>query len=629
VAQYSPSHGVKPGVRAHIYFTLYDSVDPRVIESWITELNLTSDLLSNQVTLSKSNLALTYPLDRVASRNGRIVYITPPTCIGFDDPVKDRIVCVDKSHSLLSFNFSGRSPAEIARMVRDRVNNLRDFVGLRVSKKESHVNVRSDGVEVLDDSLIDQGIVTSWKADNDRFMRVNINGGDSWAYYYHRDQENPLLHNFKGEPSFRLSKFDPAFYDEHVVPHFEELQKSRPRPFVFRDRFTDKYFCGLRKDIDIVEQPMPVGSRDKIEDYFLMHAGVSLPHHIETWDRVFDPTREGQWFEDERVFNTWRRTKYQEYTLGGSKIPSGIERIIRHVTGDDDETFDHFINWLAYIQQTRRKPGTAWVLHGVPGTGKGLLFHYIIRPIFGEDYCHTKQLRDLKDRFNGWMEQSLFVNIDEANADDVGFEGKEIVNALKNWITEPNIAVRHMQATSVSRPSFINFIFTTNDFGVLPIQDGDRRINVAPRQEAKLEITPKEIDAIESELASFSAYLSNYKVDVARVSQTMENDAKVALKEAARSSIDEFFHALHAGDLLYFVDGTHENTTEYSELATFKEAVEQWVADAKMGRPSRVTVPQLKAAHVVMCRDKGMKSNAFRSMAAKRGFPVKQCRHED
>lgn len=628
VAQYSPSHNIKTGVRAHLFFMLYDAVDPRVVESWLVEMNLTNDILSNQVTLSNSNLALNYPLDRVASRNGRIVYITPPTCVGFDDPVGRRITSRKKKNDRLSFNFAAMSPSEISRKVRERVNKMRADAGLRVSKKEDHIRVNAEGLEILDDSLVERGYVTSWMEDNDKFMRCNINGGDSYAYYYHRDTENPYLHNFKGEPAIRLKIFDPEYFKDHVQPHYEELRKNRPRPFVFLDHSTAKWYVGTRKDQEILRQPAEFGSMMKIEHFFSDN-GSAPPAVVQTWDRKFDPTFFNQWNQDERVFNTWRPTEYQQNTLHTSHMPPICERVIRHALGGCDETFEHFINWLAFIQQSRTKPGTAWVVHGVPGTGKGLLYHYIISPIFGTDYCETKQLKDLKDRFNGWMEQCLFVNIDEANSDDVGYEGKEIVNALKNWITEPVISVRHMQATASMRRSFINFIFTTNDHGVLPIQEGDRRINVAPRQEKKLEITDLEVATLKEELSRMSAYLTSYKVDKVAARKPLENQAKEDLKTAARSSIDEFFHAVSDGDLQFFIDGTFEDSNEYGAVSEFKAAVDIWIDDAKNGRPSQITVPQLKAANIVMCRDKGMKSSAFKSMAAKRGHPVAKRREGD
>lgn len=629
IVQYSPSQGIKPGLRCHIYFLLYDPVSADQITTWLTWQNVNHAELSNQVTLSKSNMALTYPLDRVASQNGRIIYIAPPECVGFSDSVTERINLVEKQHDRLSFGFVAPSPAEVRARVRDLVNQLRDTRGLAKRNQKEHITIRGDGTEILKDDLIEQGRITSWEEDNDRFMRCNINGGDSLAYFYHRDQENPYLHNFKGEPSLRLSKFDAEFYRQHVVPHFERLQKGMPRPFVFRDRATDKYFTGLRKDQEILEQPVVIGAGDKkIGDFFTQH-GAAPPAIIETWDRIFIPTEALQWLQDDRVFNTWRLSEYMGNALYASAVPPITEKILRHVTGNDTEAYDHFVNWLAYIVQTRRKTGTAWVLHGVPGTGKGLLFHQIITPILGLDYCAAKQMKDLTDRFNGWMEQCIVCNIDEANAEDLSFEGRAVVNSLKNWITEPAISIRHMQATAVIRSSYINFIFTTNDFGVLPIQDGDRRFNVAPRQEVPIDISLAEIDAIKSELASFAAYLLTYEVDFKAVARPLFNEAKDMLKQAARSSIDEFFHAARVGDLMYFVEGTHEDSSEYSALATFKEAAARWVEDAKHDRSSLVSIPELKAAHVVMCRDKGIKSGAFKSMSAKRNFPPGRPRLEE
>lgn len=630
VVQYSPSQGIKPGVRAHLFFMLGQPIDAQGVESWIVDLNLSHQVLSSDISLSSSGTALSYPLDRVASRNSRIVYIAPPECVGFDDPVTERIQAVEKEYERVHLHYPEKTPAQIAHLVRDKVNELRAAANLPVSRKKEHTRIGEDGKEYLADDLVERGRITSWEPDNDRFMRCNINGGDSFAYYYHRDQENPYLHNFKGEPAIRLKEFDPQFYAEHVVPHFEELSKNRERPFVFRDKLTDKYYIGTRKDKEIVEQPNVVGSSEKkIGDYFIQMGATSPPAVIQSWTRMFDPRVFDQWNEDTKIFNTWKPTEYQQNTLFSSAIPPTIERVIRHVTGNDEETFEHFINWVACIQQTREKTGTAWVLHGVPGTGKGLLFNYILRPIFGQSYCQIRQIKDLKDRFNGWMEQCILCNIDEANAEDLSYEAKEVVNALKNWITEPKITVRHMQAMPYDAWSFINFIFTTNDFGILPIQEGDRRMNVAPRQMVKLEITPEDVEKLEQELQQFSNYLMHYKYDAQRARTPMESKAKQELKEAAMTSIEEFFHAAAHGDLAYFIDGLDEDTSEYGAAATFKQAVAQWIDDAKAGRPSQVTVPQLKAAHVVMCRDKGMKSGHFKSMAAKRGFPAGMRRQGD
>ena len=622
VIQHSPSSGIKPGVRTHLFFLLYDAVDVRSVSAWLKYTNLVTKQLSDQVTLSNNSMALSLKLDWVANNNGRIIYITPPGCEGFSDPVAKRIELVEKKYDRLSFNFAAIGSAQMRAKYKERLNDLRSDAGLSISRKEDYYVLRNDKEYVVD-SLVEPARITDPVPDNDLFMRCNLDGGDSLAYYYHRN--NPTyLYNFKGEPAVRMKLCDPDFFDRVAKPDMEALRAKDNRPFAFRDRVTDKYYVGIRKGEEIVEQPHVIGSRDKMEHYFMQFGQTSPPDPITTWDMTFDPTSEAQYLPDEGKFNAWRPTEYQQNAMYKSLIPLTINKVIAHVVGDDPDSYHHFLNWLAYIYQNRTKAGTAWVLHGVPGTGKGLLFNSIIVPVFGRDYCQSKMIKDLADKFNGWMDQCIFANIDETNSADARSEATATMNALKNWITEPYISIRQMQTTAVMRNSYVNFIFTTNDFGILPIQDGDRRFNVAPRQETPIKITADEISALKSELLDFAGYLQSYKVDSAKAHTPLENQAKSALKLAAQSSIDEFFQAIRDCDLEFFIHGMDETTTEYESLSQFKVAVAQWMEDAKEGKASDVSVAIMKHAHVVMCRDKAMKDGAFRSMAAKKGYAPKR-----
>jgi len=624
IVQHSPSSGIKPGIRVHIFFMLFDEVDVGSVSAWLKYTNLETQLLSDQITLSKNSMALSLKLDWVANNNGRIVYITPPVCKNFSDPVTDRISLVTKKYDSVSFNFAAIGSSQMRAKYKAKINELRAAVGLKVSRKDDFYVIRNDKEYVVD-ALVEAARITNPEADNDYFMRCNLDGGDSLAYYYHRN--NPVyLYNFKGEPAVRLKLVDPEYYDRVAKPDMEKLNEKNDRPFIFRDDATDKYFIGIRKENLVVKQPQEIGALNKIEDYFMQFGNTSPPSPIPTWDRIFDPTQDYQWDSNNHSFNTWRPSVYQNNALYQASPPDTINRLVEWVVGNDKETYDHFMNWLAYIYQNRDKSGTAWVLHGCPGTGKGVLFNNVIRPIFGNDYCQTKQIRDLRDSFNGWMENAMFVNIDEANAEDVGREAKEIVNALKQWITDPIMSIRHMRATAVNRRSFINFIFTTNDFGILPIQDGDRRFNVAPRQELPISLSPDDLDSIKGELQDFAGYLSGYEVNEIQAHTPLANAAKVDLKDAAESSLDTFFRACREGDLRYFTDGTDESTGEHESMAVFRLAVDQWIDDVKHDRPSQVTNTQLKHAHIILCREKGMKSGAFKSMCAKRGFGMKRRR---
>lgn len=594
IVQHSPSSGIKPGVRVHIFFLLDAAVSPRMVSTWLKWQNLATQQLRDQVTLSNSEYALSLKLDWVANNNGRIVYITAPECTNFNDPVTDRINIVEKEHDILSFNFGAVSIEKINVDYQALLAVLRDKAGLPVSKKKEYFRYVGDKV-YLDKDLVQPGAITGYIEDNDLFMRCNLNGGDSEAYFYHRN--NPkYLHNFKGEPSIPLEQLDKHHYDTIAKPWADKLQEKGIQPFVFRDRASDKYFIGKRREDKVTEQPNVIGSRDKIDDYYA-DVGMAPPDPIPPWNRMFDPTLEAQYNAEERIFNTWCPTDIMKEATFRSASPRVITKVITHATGSDVVAYNRFINWLAFIYQNRTKSGTAWILHGVPGTGKGLVTQHIIPGIFGNDYCVTQQVRDLKQVFNGWIEKAMFVTIDEANTDDAGMESKAIVEALKLWITEKYISIRHMQQTARMCRNFSNFIFTSNDFGVLPIRPGDRRFNVAPRQNTPLEITPAEVAELRRELPQFAGYLLGYKVDKAMAHSPLSNDAKTEIVEFKLSSIEEFVRAIQDGDLIWFVDNWNRGQPT-QEGTRIDEIVIGWIKDFKAGNASLIAVKDLNLIYV-------------------------------
>ncbi len=596
IVQHSPSSGIKPGVRVHIFFLLDAAVSTRMVSTWLKWQNLATQQLRDQVTLSNSEYALNLKLDWVANNNGRIVYITAPECNGFSDPVTDRISVVTKKYDLLSFNFGAVSIEKINIDYQALLAVLRDKAGLPVSKKKEYFRYVGDKV-FLHKDLVQPGAITHYIEDNDLFMRCDLNGGDSEAYYYHRN--NPkYLHNFKGEPSIPLEQLDKHHYDTVAKPWADKLQEKGIQPFVFRDYTSDKYFIGKRRGEEVTLQPNTISALKKIEDYYA-EAGMAPPDPIPSWDLMFNPTREYQYNADEKTFNTWSPSEIMRNATYRSKMPPVITKVITHATGGDPESYERFINWLAYIYQNRTKSGTAWILHGVPGTGKGLITQHVLPPIFGEDYCVTQQVRDLKQVFNGWMEQAIFVTIDEANTDDAGAESKQIVEALKLWITERRISIRHMQQTARMFRNYSNFIFTSNDFGVLPIRPGDRRFNVAPRQETPIAIDPEEVAELRRELPHFAGYLLGYKVNKAMAHTPMENDAKQAIVEFKLSSIEEFVRAVQNGDLMFFVD-SWEMGVPTPETAKVDGILNEWIDNAKAGEPSMIKTKTLLTVYAAM-----------------------------
>ncbi len=628
IIQRSASAGISSdGFRAHIFFLLSRPYSVAQIKIWLQYRNLTEADLATQLSLSKNAITLRYPLDITVNQNDKLIYIAPPTCVGFTDPFDDeRIELVSRENDVVSFDFPAPSSAQLNHLVTEQVNILRVATGL--TKKKLTMTRSKGGIEYLDSKSLDVTCqVTGIKLNSAGIVQLNLDGGDSWGYWY--DPEVPyFLNNFKGEPRVILKDLLPDYYQQAIVVAAQQQQAASDAPFVFRDWITDSFFIGIKDPMNKVLSAAVI-AKQNIGDFFA-EFGRSPPDPIPTWTRRFDPTNMTQFDTTRKLFNSWRPTEYMEKAKPIEDVPATIDKILKHITVDK-ETYDRFLNWLAFIYQTRTKSGTAWILHGCPGTGKGVFFNKVLAPIFGREHCVTKLMGDLKSNFNGYMETAIFINVDETRAISVGIDAVRVMGAVKNWITEPVMSIEAKQQNQRMSESFINFIFTTNDLDSLPIEAGDRRFNVAPRQETPIELSAQEVEEfIPLELQAFAGFLLQYKVDAVTVRSTLANEAKEALRKATLTSIDEFCLAVRTGDITYFADGTDEPTQFYAEKDRFKGYVTTWLEDAKLGRPSHITVPMLRDAfNVMLSGHDGMKSGKFKSMMFKRALPVKQCRVGD
>jgi hypothetical protein len=256
---------------------------------------------------------------------------------------------------------------------------------------------------------------------------------------------------------------------------------------------------------------------------------------------------------------------------------------------------DHFTNWLAWIFQTRGKSGTAWVMHGIEGTGKGVLYSKILVPLFGERYCVLKQLRDLDDKFNSELEQNLIFVLDEARMSSQQNAGRTI-GQLKSLITETFLSVRAMRTNATQVKNYSNFMFFSNEHDALEISETDRRFNVAPRQEHKLQITPAEIDAIDTELQEFASYLQAYPANEARAKTALDNEAKQLMRHASQDAFEQLCQALIDGNLEYFmlfINAELPINQDIQRHSGYKQVMKAWYE--AINQPLFASVDQLDA----------------------------------
>jgi hypothetical protein len=184
-----------------------------------------------------------------------------------------------------------------------------------------------------------------------------------------------------------------------------------------------------------------------------------------------------------------------------------------------------------------------------------VLFHQILRPLFGRAHAVQKRAMELGSQFNGWMEQALVAFIDEMNADMfTSTNAKAVESDLKTMITEPTASIRRMRTDSYEVKNYTAFIFSSNEKRPVSIPMGDRRFNVAKYQENKLQITQQEIDGIEHELEAFAHLLSTYKASFDKARTVLQTEDRVEIQRRSITSVDELCGALVTGDLMLLWD---------------------------------------------------------------------------
>ena len=602
IAQASASLGLKANkISLHLFFLLSHTVQPRALKEWLRTLNYEIDFLADQLNLSANGQSISYPLDVSLADNSKLVYIGTPKFTGIQDPVTgDRFVKIDRGSPTLDISHLMKdvNPEKVYNLSTQIKDGLRKKAGLvKKSEKITTVNVNGVSEQVLQNP--DRMSIEICRIA-DPYVNCNINGGDSGAYYF--ILTNPhYMYNFKGEPIFEIEKADPEFYQTIFEKYADKIDGAKNvKPIVLRDFYTDTYFNGVfdsNKSQFTDDFPLTPTQKTSLEGFMRTH-NRPMPDYIPDAQVVFDPASNSGIQMDTAPYhvNLYRKTGYMlgastevpELTYGTaaelSKYIPNTMTLMKHILGNGVTEVEHFVNWLAYIYQNKRKTMTAWIFTGVPGTGKGLFIHKVLKPLFGEQQVPMRSLENIEEQFNLYMRTALFLVVDEFRMGDSGNTGR-MADKLKHQVTEPTLTIRAMRTNQIELPSFCNFIFLTNRADAVKIEEGDRRYNVAPRQESKLETKHPDFIAkladIQVELFTFAGLLQKFKVDERMAHTALENDAKKEMKQVSMSVLEEFATAVKQHNLEYFVeilDIPLTNTFDAGGISTAQRYIKDWIS---------------------------------------------------
>lgn len=204
------------------------------------------------------------------------------------------------------------------------------------------------------------------------------------------------------------------------------------------------------------------------------------------------PAVDGTCFDPDLPFATVRREdEYQlvnvykpytrEFTPGDVTPFFGLLRTLF----PDDRDQAIILSYGAYVlQNPGRKARWAPVLYGPPGTGKTTLFKCIahgFRPI----YVHQPSAADMANQFNAYLENKLFIGVEEINTSD----REEILEILKPLITDERVEVQPKGVDKYMVDNRANFWFNTNHKNAVRKTADDRRYAILwTRQQSAAEI---------------------------------------------------------------------------------------------------------------------------------------------
>ena len=318
---------------------------------------------------------------------------------------------------------------------------------------------------------------------------------------------------------------------------------------IFRDvtenRFLDRRYSKAKATC--VMSPI---NREGITNRYA-RCGVKAPAYFPEYEVRMGFDQDNWLDEDLEVVYKYQPTKYLTEPLPDSKvkIPPYTKKLFQHVTGHDAACYEYFLDWLAAIVQLRRKLLTSWVLHGVQGTGKGIMMDKVIQPLLGVPFTAVLTQDALESRFNSVFRDSVFIAFNEVQVDFSNHGGNSVNARVKVLITENKMSYEPKGVDAKQGENECNFLFFSNQGNAVKIEEGDRRFNVAPRQEIELKhvnwLPPGGIDELKrrlsEELMQFAIHLRQrpYRQEVTYM--PLDTDAKLAMIAATRTSGEDFF----------------------------------------------------------------------------------------
>lgn len=227
--------------------------------------------------------------------------------------------------------------------------------------------------------------------------------------------------------------------------------------------FLSKYDFYTKYENRKVVNPL-AGQKGQSKHIPLANAWLNSPKRREYEGVVFEPQ-----LNDSSFYNLYQNLAFLPVKGDWSKYKKHLKD---NICNGDMQYYDWLLAWMARIVQNPggKKPGTAIVLRGEKGVGKGV-FVEIFGKIFGNHFQLITNAKQATGRFNSSLKNCILLYLDEAfYAGDKSSDG-----VLKGLITSDQHNIELKGKDTFQMSNHVNCIIASNNDWVISAGSNERR----------------------------------------------------------------------------------------------------------------------------------------------------------
>jgi len=297
------------------------------------------------------------------------------------------------------------------------------------------------------------------------------------------------------------------------------------------------------KGIDVNEEMESAGMdmlNDKPEDFMkkCVEEELYLVENI-----IFRPRNERIIEENGlKYFNIYHKPdiiELSENTDLKPDIPKPISKLLFHLTGGEEESYEFVLKFLAWkLQRPEEKIPINIVFQGTQGTGKGTFNANVLSKIW-ENSTTTVNLATLnKTSDNTFLLGTQFLVCEEI----FNHENKtEMPQILKNFVDE-FVTINQMHKKPLRNvKNYTNMFLFSNHIQPIHLESWDRRYAIFRQLKPISKEIPKEVNSLsDNDLAQFVKYLNSLDVTREEIEAIPKTEAREDLINTSRDTVELF-----------------------------------------------------------------------------------------